>query len=138
MPHRCVFLLFFLVSPFSLSLLFFSCLSSSSSFVPMRNTRDVHGRVRRLCRLYFTLCPVRKRIISSLLCRSLSLSLYFWLPENGHETSRKKKRERGREGESERTGRDGVAGRQEGEGEVSGGYASLFTGAPLFPIIRCD
>jgi len=36
-------------------------------FVPMRNTRDVHGRVRRLCRLYFTLCPVRKRIISSLI-----------------------------------------------------------------------
>lgn len=49
------------------SSLFFFVFFSSFSFVPMRNTRDVHGRVRRLCRLYFTLCPVCKRIISSLI-----------------------------------------------------------------------
>lgn len=33
----------------------------------------------------------------------------------------------------EMRGREG-----EGEREVSGEYALLFTGAPLFPIIRCD
>lgn len=34
--------------------------------------------------------------------------------------------------------RDGGGQRWAEQGEVSGGYASLFTGAPLFPIIRRD
>lgn len=48
----------------------------------------VHGRVRRLCRLYFTLCLVRKRIMSSLFSslargggcclRSITLSLFLF------------------------------------------------------------
>lgn len=80
----------------------------------MRNTRDVHGRVRRLCRLYFTLCPVRKRIISSLLTRggggcSFPMAVSVFLSGNGHETVR----------ETE-TWRDETKGQQGGEGEVSG------------------
>jgi len=101
----------------------------------------VHGRVRRLCRLYFTLCLVRKRIMSSLfssLARgggcclrsiTLSLSLSFFLSWDTRPDSWRE-----RESDGTKQG-DGGA---EGEREVSGGYASLFTGAPLFPIIRCD
>lgn len=95
----------------SLFYFFFSPFFSSFSFVPMRNTRDVHGRVRRLCRLYFTLCPVRKRIISSLIFGERREGAVFlfspWLSpcillrsslslrENGHETRPdRRKRER--------------------------------------------
>lgn len=99
----------------------------------------VYGRVRRLCRLYFTLCLVRKRIMSSLFsslargggCCLPSIILSLFLFSLSWDTRPDNWRER----ESDGTKQSG--GGAEGEREVSGGYASLFTG-PLFPIIRCD
>lgn len=74
---------------------------------------------------------MRKRIISSLFSGVRRVggrgggrrcSLLSW--ETDTRLDSEKERVRGGEGQGER--------------EVSGEYASLFTGAPLFPIIRCD
>jgi hypothetical protein len=72
---------------------------------------------------------VRKRIISSLFSSwgegGTLFSLLSWETDTRLDSEKKRVKEmRGRE--------------REGEREVSGEYASLFTGAPLFPIIRCD
>lgn len=117
-----------------------------SSFVPMRNTRDVHGRVLRLCRLYFTLCPVRKRIISSLILGERGEGALFLFSPSVHSLcsclpvsfspggrTRDQTSERKRERERERWEQRRDQGGRQGEREVSGGYASLFTGAAFVP-----